>query len=186
MKKPNEFSTNFDRIHMQWLHRQLVSSARQAEAHITQLTGPTTTNNDEKLQEARNYLEEVTRLEQAVGNRLQQGEKDRIALAVMKEELEEALELNPEAHEEINRRLKSLPKEEPYRITFDQNTAKMVLKMIDNDLQKFKSHVIPAYQKKSEEDLKDPVLNKTYWLNKAAKAVKILDRLKKTIEQELG
>ncbi len=180
--KPQEFSINIDRIHLQWLHRQLVSSANQAEG---QIKGPLA-EQPEKLSEIQVYLSEINRLIDAVAERLASGEKDRLGLAVMKEELEEALDLNPHATVEIRRRLDSLPKEEPYRITFDQNTAKMVLKMIENDLQKFKAHVIPAYQKKSEEDFKDPVLNKTYWLNKASKAVKILDKLKKTIEEELG
>lgn len=186
MKKSNEFSVNIERIHLQWLHRQLMSSAKAAKAKIDSLQGPQAKDVSQELKEVSEYHSEVERLIQLTGDRLEQGTKDHLGIMTMKEELEEAMELNPEAAVEIRNRLESLPKEEPYRITFDQNTARMVLKMLENDLQKFKQHVIPSYLKREESEFKDPVLNKTYWVNKAHKAVRTLDMLRKKIEEELG
>lgn len=183
--KAEQFTIHMNRIEVQWLHRQLMSSRMMAEKQLEQFKGPLSEDKAKKHDEAKAYAEELKRLEDMMFTRLEQGNMERLHISQVKEDLEEALELNPYATVEIRKRLDDLPKEEPYRITFDRETAKFTLKLIENDLTKFRLHVIPGYEKKPESDFKDPIQSKEYWINKAHKAKKILDSLKIKLEKEL-
>lgn len=184
-KKPEQFTINITRMEIQWMHRQLMNGRIMAEAKMGQLTGPLSDDKTKELQEVTAQRDELLRLETAVQDRINQGNQDRLNIVRLKEDLEEAMDLNPAASLEIRRRMDALPKEEPYRITFDRETAKFTLALLEKDLTKFKMHTIPAYEKKSEDDFKDPIQNKTYWVNKANRAKTILEALKSKIEREL-
>ncbi len=184
-KKDEQFTLIFSRIEIQWLHRQLMNGRLMAEGAMKQFTGPLSEDKTAKLNEIKVQYDEIARLEQAVLDRIQLGDQERLKLVNLKSDLEEAMELNPEASLEIRRRLDSLPKEETYNITFDRETAKFTLALVEKDLTKFKTHTIPNYEKKDASDFKDPVQNKTYWVNKAHKAKTVLDALKSKIEVEL-
>jgi hypothetical protein len=106
----------------------------------------------------------------------------------MRAELEEAQELvgdNQGALDEITKRLKELPVEEPYIISFDRATLKFVVSLVEKDLHKFRSSIIPNYEKASEEEFKDIIQTKTFWVNKARKSKDVLDKLKVKLEKGL-
>jgi hypothetical protein len=184
--KAERFSLTFTRVEVQWLHRQIVSGRMQAEAQMAAIVGPLAVSKADELADLTIYKDELLRLEGVMFERLKVGDQDRLKIGNLMHDLEEALELNPDAKEIILERMANIPKEESYNITFDRETAKFVLKLVENDLTKYKLHTIPNYEKKSEKDFKDdPIQNKTYWVNKAHKAKNILDNLRTKFEREL-
>ncbi len=185
-KKPETFTINMQRLEIQWLHRHLTSAMQQALAQLESLKGPQAVPNE--VASVEEYYLEIQRLTGALHDRLVTGNKERLDIVQLKDELEDAYSLvgdNPDAKAEIDKRLADLPKEETYRITFDKETAKLTLKMLEKDLTHFRQHVIPGYEKKDSTEFKDVIQTKLFWINKAIRAKDILDGLKSKIEREL-
>lgn len=182
-KKPEQFTINMTRLETQWLHRHYTSAMQQVLAQLQQ--SPPASPDSVGMNE---YFVELERLTGLLHERLVTGNKERLDIVQLKDELEDAYSLvgdNAEARREITKRLADLPKEEVYRITYDQETAKLTLKMLEKDLTHFRAHVIPGYEKKDPADFKDIIQTKTFWINKAIRAKDILDGLKSKIEREL-
>jgi hypothetical protein len=142
----------------------------------------------DKVFELKKQIDELLVLTNSLKDRLDEGERQRAKLAFMRAELEEAQELvgdNQGALDEITKRLKELPVEEPYIISFDRATLKFVVSLVEKDLHKFRSSIIPNYEKASEEEFKDIIQTKTFWVNKARKSKDVLDKLKVKLEKGL-
>ena len=133
------------------------------------------------------HRDELSSLTNVIKDHLDAGDAQRLKLDDMRKELNEAFDLVEEdsAKELILKRLKELPKEEPYRVQFDRGTAKFTLKLIENDLHKFTSQVIPTYEKADASEFTDAIQTKTYWVNKAKQSKGILEQLKIKLEKAL-
>lgn len=173
------------RIELNWLYRQLLSGRDKAHAIVKSYTGPLSEDRHKELVEATKHFDEIDALCVSIKDRLDAGDLERLKLNDLKAELEEALELSPSAAVEIRKRLDDLPKETPYRIQFDRETLKFTLKLVENDLRKFRESVIPNYEKADPGDFKDPIQTKEFWVNKARKSKNILDQLRVKLEKAL-
>jgi hypothetical protein len=145
---------------------------------------------DEQLAElamAHKHKEVLFGLVTTMKDRLSLGERERTAINNLRADLEEAFDLAEEdsAKAEVMKRLRELPKEEDYKIQFDRGTIKFTLKLIENDLLKFRAQIIPNYEKAAPDSFTDPIQTKTYWVNKARKSKDILDKLKSKLEKRL-
>ena len=173
------------RIELNWLYRQLLSGKDRASGIIKTFTGPLSEDRNKELNEAQAHFDELEKLTTAIKDRLDAGDLERLKLNDLRTELEEALELAPSSAVEIRKRLDALPKEAPYMITFDRETIKFTLKLVEKDLEKFRVNVIPNYEKASDKDFTDPIQTKEFWINKARKSKTILEILKSKLEKAL-
>lgn len=172
-------TVTFTRIETNWLYQQMESARGRASALLSEKPDD---------QEARMYSDELEAICMKLKDQMTAGERQRAKLSYMKEELEEARELvgeDEKALEEISNRLSNLPKEEPYLMTFDRPTVKFIVKIVENDLQNFRAHIIPKYEKANDSDFTDAVQTKTFWVNKARKSKTILEQLKQKLERVL-
>jgi len=194
MSEVKTFTIVFTRIELTWLYRQLCAGKDKAEGIIKTHGGGDVISQAKATEaqvkehaEARVHFEELTRLTQIMKERLDAGEKERLQLVNIRMDLMEATELVEEksAKEAITNRLAELPAEEPYRIQFDKGTCKFTLRLIESDLHKFRSQVIPQYEASKPEDYTDDIQTKSYWVNKARKSKAILDGLKTKLEKAL-
>lgn len=187
MSEERVFTVVFNRTELFWLYRQLASGRDRAEARTKQFTGELSPEQNAELTQAVKYFEELKKLVQGVKDSLDNGEREKMKLQALKEDLTEALDLVEEetAKEEIHKRLHDLPKEEDYRIAFDRETCKFTVALVENDLHKFRSQVIPEYEKMAAEEFTDPIQTKSYWVNKARKSKEILEKLKIKLERAL-
>lgn len=184
------FTVVFTRIELNWLYRQLMTGRDRAAATISALSGPVATITDEQraqLSEAREHHDALQALTDNIREIMDQGDKHRLKIKDIRDNLEEAKGLVEEesALEEIERRLMAMPTEEPYRVQFDRATVKFTLRLVENDLQKFRTHIIPTYENSKPEDHKDPVQTKSYWVNKSRQSKAILESLKAKLEKTL-
>lgn len=202
------FTVKFSRIEINWLYRQLMAGHDRAVGLIKTYDDimakdyeqrppaiPEDYNrfrclSEEQIAEyetAVKHRDELKLLTTAIADRMFQGDKERLGIVNLKTDLEEALTLAEEesAKEEARKRLAALPAEESYNISFDRATCKFTLKLIENDLQKFRAHVIPAYEQAEASTFKDPVQTKSYWVNKARQSKTILENLKEKLEKNL-
>ncbi len=180
-----ELHITMTRIELNWLYRQLEAGKDKAEGYILKLQGPQSEDKAEEIGEAVKQRDYLLSLCSFCKDALDYGERQRAKLAFMRTELEEARELvgdNENALTAIRDRIDALPKEEPYKITVDRPMVKFILKLIENDLHKFRSSIIPKYESSSEEDFKDVIQTKTFWINKARKSKDVLDALKSKLE----
>lgn len=202
------YSVQFTRIEINWLYRQLLNGKKNAEGRIKtfdaimesdRVTNPPKTPeeynrfrclSEEQVAEykmAITHRDELFALTNTIHDRMVQGDKERLGLVNLRADLTEAMGLVEEdsARLEAEKRLMDLPEEEKYNISFDRATLKFTLKLIENDLHKFRTQVIPAYEKAPVEDFKDPIQTKSYWLNKARQSKTILETLKTKLEKNL-
>lgn len=193
-EKTRTYTLLFSRIELTWLYRQLVAGRDRADGIIKTYSGNAidkaklSAEQEAQLKEAQSHKAELDRLTQAIKDRLDFGDKERLAIVNHKADLEEALELVEEesAKIEIQKQLTHMPEAESYKVQFDRATIKFTLKLIENDLHKFRSQVIPNYEKANPDDFKDdPIHTKSFWVNKAKKSKAILDTLKTKLEKTL-
>ena len=165
------FTITMNRLEMQWLHRQLLSVKEKYEAKGD-------ADNAGKM----------APLVIQCADLLANGVTERDNLYTLRLELEDAIVLNeePQAVVEARKRLDALPTEETYRVTFDRDTAKFALRNIDNEIKWIRETNIPNLEKRKNEDFADPVMTKSYYINKAKKAKRILEEFKKRLEKELS
>lgn len=184
----NEQNIPFTRLQLRWLTRQLESGYKRAKAEGEKFTGELDREQTDKLNEIVKHQDELAKLVMEFTDKLSEGERNLGKLATMRGELEEALTLveEPEAVEEINKRLANLPQDEgDYVVTMDRGSIKFTLKLVENDLTKYRTHVIPAYEKADPADFKDAVCTRSYWLNMKKKEKRILEELKLKLEGAL-
>lgn len=164
-----QFTIVMDRIEMQWLHRQLLSAKEKYEAKG-------------EVQ----AVNELTPLVITCADLLANGVTQRDQLNTLRQELEEAIVLNedPVAVVEARRRLDEMPKEETYRVTFDRQTAKFALRQVEFEIKWLREVNIPNLEKRKE--YPDVIMTKSYYINKAKKAKRILEEFKKRLEKELS
>ncbi len=164
-----QFTITLDRIEMQWLHRQLLSAKEKYEAKG-------------EVQ----AVNELTPLVITCADLLANGITQRDNLNTLRNELEEAILLNEDgaAVIEARRRIDELPKEESYKVTFDRQTAKFALRQVENEIKWLQTVNIPNLEKRTE--YPDVIMTKSYYINKAKKAKRILEEFKKRLEKELS
>lgn len=163
------------RLEMQWLHRQVVATRDSLEGKLKEV-------DDQGL---RNDLEFFSKMSLEMQDRLNKGDLERLAVMNLRNELEEAVIFceEPEARAEANKRLADLPTEETYRLIFGRDQVKFTIKMLDKDIQWLYGSAIPNYEKR--DDYTDPIMTKSYYVNKAKRAKEILSNLKARLEREL-
>lgn len=183
--KEELFTIPVKREEVQFMYRHYQRGQMVAEKQLDKFKGPVASVDEEEKKKAQMFYDEMTRLVQTLKDQLMQGQQDFLKLDMMRSELLEALDLNPYATVEIRKRLDDLPKEEPYSITFDRNSAKFTLDLIEKELTKLKMVTIPGYEKRPETDFPDVIQSKVFWINKANKAKTILENFKIKIEKEL-
>ena len=183
--KEEVFTIPVTREEVQFLFRHYERGRQAAEAQVKQFVGPLNEDKTAELNQAQSFLDDMTRLVGILKDQLTKGTQDFLKLESARNELLEALDLNPYATVEIRKRLDDLPKEESYSITFDRNSAKFTLDIIEKELTKLRTVTIPGYEKKPDTDFTDVIQSKTYWINKATKAKNILDKFKVKIEKEM-
>lgn len=169
------FNVKFSRVEFVWLYRQLCFGRDKSKVLTEKESTP-----ENLLQ-----LEEMSKLVFSMETSLEKGKNERLALLNAKEELEEALILSPSSSVEIRKHLEELPKEESYGIIFDRNNLLFTLKLLEHDVTKFRDHIIPNYEKSSEDAYTDKIQTKEYFVNKAKKSKLILDSLRSKLEKQL-
>lgn len=187
------YTVVFNRIELTWLMRQLEAGRDRADGIIKTYSGDAiskvkaTEEQLAQLKEAHQHKDVLDALIVNIKDRLAVGERERLAMHNMRLDLLEAMELAEEqsAKDEAAKRLGQLPQEEEYKIQFDRGTVKFTLRLLENDLLKFRAQVIPAYEKAAPEDFEDPIQTKSYWVNKARKSKDILESLKIRLEKKL-
>lgn len=187
------YNLSFTRIELTWLMRQLEAGRDRADGIIKTYSGDAiskekaTEEQLAQLKEAVTFKDALDSLIVKMKDILNDGEKKRLAMHNLRADLEEAFDLAEEdsAKQEVMNRIKALPKEEEYRIQFDRTTLKFTLRLIENDLLKFRTKIIPQYEKSEPGEYKDPIQTKSYWVNKARKSRDILDLLKTKLEKKL-
>lgn len=174
------FTIAVSRVELQWMFRQFKSATERAEALVKPPANPTT--------EQVKLYDETKRVSQMLQDQLADGRRQKLELEALKEELNDAVELVGDddiALNAIEDRLAALPKEEDYKLTFDRETAKFILKLLEKDIQTFFGKVIPNTQARPDSDFTDPVQTKQYWVNRAKRARDILEALKIRLERHL-
>lgn len=187
------YTVVFSRMELVWLMRQLESGRDRADGIIKTYSGDAiskvkaTEEQLAQLREATQHKDALDKLILNMKDNLTAGERNRLALHNTKLDLEEALELAEEqsAKDEATKQLALLPQEEDYKIQFDRGTIKFTLKLLENDLLKFRTQIIPTYEKADPGEFKDPIQTKSYWVNKARKSKDLLDSLKIRLEKKL-
>lgn len=183
-----EITITVNRVELNWLYRQMSSGRDRAAALVEQYKGPQADGKADQIANAQARHHELSQVVQALKDLLDEGVRSRANIVFMKEELMEAIDLvedDVDALAAISRKLEDLPREEDYRLTFDRDTVKVIIELIEKDLQNFRSHIIPTYEKANQEDFKDPIQTKAYFINKARKAKDTLDNLKHRMEKQL-
>lgn len=160
-----------NRLEMQWLHRQVVSARDKLEGKLK--NGPAA-----ELHNIQKDLDFFSKIALEMNDRINNGDAEKLKILNLRTELEEAITLceEPEAIEEAKKRLDNLPKEEQYRVIFGKDQLKFTIKMLDKDIMWLYGKSIPNYEKR--DDYTDPVMTKSYYINKAKKAKGILSNLK--------
>lgn len=174
------FTIAVSRIELQWFFRQFKAAEEKAEKLVKPPAAPTT--------ELINMYEETKRITLMLHDLLNTGARKKLELEALKEELHDAVSLvgdDKKALQAITDRLEALPKEEDYKVTFDRDTAKFAIKLLEKDIQSFFGKVIPNTVAKPDSDFTDPVQTKTYWINRAKRARDILEALKIRLEKNL-
>jgi hypothetical protein len=184
MSEEKSYTVKFDRRETVWLHKELSREKDVAlkNAQIANQNG----KHDEQAKLV-TYADELTRFTNLIKDGLNGGTKEFLAINAAREELEEAKELVEDAAviALIDEKLKELKKDEVYKITFNRETIKFTLKIVEDDLQRYRHYVIPSYQKKDDSAFTDPIQTKKYWVNKSIKAKTILEALLAKLEKEL-
>lgn len=188
-----EFTIVLSRVELNWMYRQLSAGKEKAEAICKRYDGedvlakPLTEEQTKERDAARIYYAELVTLTAGMRDLLDEGERTRLKLRDLREDLDEAFSLVEEdaAKQEVLNRLKDLPKEEPYRVTFDRTTAKFTLQLLEQDINKFRSQVIPNYEKTDASEFTDPIMTKSYWINKSRSSKAILEGMKVKLEKML-
>lgn len=175
MKK--NFTIKLTRVEIGWLYRQLRGAKDKSEAKLK----------EEYSTERQVEYDTLTKLCINCSDLIGHGESNRLKLDSLKQELEEAILLceEPTAVIEARKRLDNLPKEEDYRVTFDRETAKFTLKLLDREIEWMRKTNIPNIEKRDASMFTDVIQTKSYYLNKAKRAKAILEELKKKLEKEL-
>jgi hypothetical protein len=184
----------YERKEVNWMYGRIRTVKETYERIIQEwsgsaiLTKAISEDQQKALEEAQANIESITKLCHSVGDILTAGDESRLKIHDLRTSLNEAFDLVEEdsAKQEIMNRLKQLPKEEPYRITVDRATAKFLLKLVENDLHKFRSHIIPNYEASKPEDHKDPIQTKSFWVNKSKASKVILENLKGKLSKALS
>lgn len=176
MKK--QFTLVLNRVEMNWLHRQLKAGKEKSEALLQA----------EHTAEGQVEFDTFSKLCLASSDMIFHGESNRLKLASLRQELEEAILIceEPEAVIEARKQLDNLPTEEDYRVTFDRDTAKFTIKMLDKEIEWIRKTNLPNLEKRDAKLFPDKIQTKSYYINKAKRAKAILEGLRKRLEQELG
>lgn len=189
-----EYTIKLHRKELTWLHRHLYEGQLKLEGKIKGLNEnpQRSEKQDDELGEQIKAKEQVESLCQSLKDRLNNADTQRIKLLAMKEELDEALELvEGDLSNELNvkEKLKELEGHfeslDNFKITFDRASVKFTVRLLDADLDRFRHKIIPAYDKAKEEDFKDPIKTKRYYMNKSRSAKLILEGFKKKLEKGL-
>lgn len=184
----------FERKEVNWMYGRIRAVKETYERIIQEWSGSAILNKaisedqEKALAEAQGNIEGITKLTHSVGDILVAGDESRLKIHDMRTALNEAFDMVEEdaAKQECMNRLKSLPKEEPYRITVDRATAKFLLKLVEKDLHKFRAEVIPNYEASKPEDHKDPIQTRSFWINKSKASKTILEQLKGKLDKALS
>lgn len=162
----------FTREEISWLYSWVDGAAKKARQIIADLTGPVNVRTDEQeqmLAQAQKVHEPLTALATAALATLEDGDRKRHALADFRRELEEARAFVEEesAKEEIDKRLAQLPEFEPYRVVFEgRESLKFVLQAVEQQIVHYRTHVLPYYEGRKADTYTDPIMTKSYYVNK--------------------
>jgi hypothetical protein len=162
---------------MEWIHRQVANVREKVEAKMK----------EKASEELRNEFVTLTNLVIGAKDHLIKGDAQRLNILRYREELEDSIPLieEKEAVIEARKRLDTLPLEEEYRITFDRDTAKFVIKLLDKEINWIQQTNLPNLEKRKSEDFTDSVMTKSYYINKTKKAKSILEEMRKDLEKGL-
>lgn len=193
MSKERVYTAVLTRIELTWLHRQLSACRDMVVGKLKTYSGDVISKNkasEEELKEmaeTQKQKDELDKLVQTLVDRLDLGNRERLQIVNLLHDLQEAYELAEEdsAKTEAFNRIQALPEEEDYRIQFDRHTVKFTLALIEKDLHKFRTEIIPAYENADAGEFEDPIMTKSYWVNKSKKSKGILESLKTKLEKLL-
>lgn len=173
----NDVTVVWKRIQMEWIHRQVANVREKVEAKMK----------EKASEELRNEFATLTNLVIGAKDHLIKGDAQRLNILRYREELEDSIPLieEKEAVIEARKRLDTLPLEEEYRITFDRDTAKFVIKLLDKEINWIQQTNLPNLEKRKSEDFTDSVMTKSYYINKTKKAKSILEEMRKDLEKGL-
>ena len=190
MSKTREFTLTFSRLELEWLYRNMKHAHDKMEKIIATFSGPVAELTEPQaleLKEAQTYVTELRDLARSMDATLTAGDQNRLKLRDTKAALEEAFDLVEEdsAKALILEKMRELPKDEVYRVTLDRGSAKFTLKLIESDLEKVRNKMIPTYEKKDDSEFTDPIMTRTYYLNKAKRIKRTLEELQGKLQKAL-
>jgi hypothetical protein len=178
-----------ERREVMWMYRKCKEGLDKAEGQMKRYQGRTDLSELEKFaletaQQGGPFLLEMTRLLEGVLNR---GAEERMGMEAKKAELKGVMEFAEEedvkmkAQEEIA----SIPEKEGYDFVMDRPMAKFFLDMVEGGLEQIRAHVIPKYESEDPANFPNPLMTKSYYINKAKKTKLMLEGIRSTLEKAL-
>jgi hypothetical protein len=189
----DKFTEEFERIEVHWFHRHLEvhRDNKIKRKGILMQKSAMSKSEQTELEKIDAVVEDFTRVIDIISGHKEEASKKKFKLLMDRDIVEEAVELNDDpmakdaaraALADIDERLKTADK---IKLTFARNVIRFAIQIINDDLVKFKTKLIPAYENAKEEDFTDAIYTKTYYVNKAKKSKKTLEVFKKKLEKGL-
>lgn len=187
------FTEEFERIEVHWFHRHLeVEKDKKIKRKgILMEKSAMSKSEQQELEKLNTVIEDFTRVIDIIGKQKTEASKHKFKLLQQLEILQEAYELNEDkmARDATSSAIKALEEEiqraDKIKLTFGRSVIRFAIQLINDDLVKFRTQLIPAYEKAKEEDFTDAIYTKTYYVNKAKKSKKTLELFKKKLEKGL-
>lgn len=180
----------FDRTEVTWLYRKCKMALDHAEEIMRAFTNkqPELSSNEKEqlsaAQEGGPFLLEMTR---SLEGLLNDGAKERMGMEKRKVELTNIIDL---AEEEVAKslakaELSKIPADEPYKMIMSRDMVKFFLDMVEKDINNIQFKVIPNYQQQKDDIFTDPMMPKSFYINKNKKQKTVLEIMRAKLEKVL-
>lgn len=187
-QRNRKYKITLNRTEVTWFYRKVKNAFDEAQ-NIMNLFGNRELSQMEatKLkiaQEGGPFLLEMTRL---LENILNKGAEERMGMEKRKAELRGVLEFAEEdmAKDMAKDELAAIPDAEPYDFVMDREMVKFFLDMVEKDIENIRVGVIPAYEKAEEATFDNPLMPRSYYINKAKKTKQMLEKMHGLLEKSL-
>ncbi len=191
----DKFTEEFERIEVHWFHRHLETERDKKLKRMTILSEPAgkvlSDSEKKEYDKLQSFIEDFNRAIDTIGEQKAAASRNKYKLLAEKEILEEAIELNDyqtavdAAKEKLAELEARIGKADKIKLTLNRAVIKFAINLINDDLVRFRTKLIPAYEKAKDADFTDPIYTRIYYVNKVKKSKKILETFKKKLEKGL-
>lgn len=191
----DKFTEEFERIEVHWFYRHLETERDKKIKRMTILQEPAgkmlSPSEQKEFDKLQGFIDDFNTAIKIIGEQKAASHKHKYNLLAEKEILEEAIELNEyqtavdAAKEKLAELQVKIDAAEKIKLTFSRGVIRFAINLINDDLTRFRTKLIPAYEKAKDADFTDPVFTRIYYINKVKKSKKILETFKKKLEKGL-